>query len=572
MAGGTHDDAQGGARPRLSGIATRLDTAVGYDRDRTTAAYQSGFAAAVAVVALLVLTLDRDLFLSRTFLAGLLVVAVASACAFFSWLPDTTLGLALVTGADFLSVALLSYGTGLQYSVLGMLVLLPALWLAFERLWRGVVAAVLASLAVVVVPDLVHGAPFDLSFWLHAFLLPFIVGAIAGVAALLTEYRYRQDDLLAQERTRLTETLRSSQTTSLLLETVLNTIDTGVLVVDAQGVELMTNRRQQELLDLARPERDGDPWAVYDSDRTTLLRPDQLPSTLARNGELVRSALLWFGRERSSQRALLATSQAIHDGSGALWGAVVAYTDITDLVAAMQVKDDFVSTVSHELRTPLTSIIGYLELIEEGYEDSDFELTDEVHGQLEVVARNASRLLSLVSDLLTTAQHASGTLSLRMSAGRLDEITQQSLDGVVERALGRGVQLRVDVRPTPVQMLDQARIAQVLDNLFSNALKYTPSGGTVEVDVTAHSDHTSLRVRDTGIGMSESDVRSLFAKFFRAESARRAAIPGVGLGLVICKAIVEGHGGSIVVDSTLGSGSTFEVRLPLAAPHPQQAR
>jgi signal transduction histidine kinase len=121
-------------------------------------------------------------------------------------------------------------------------------------------------------------------------------------------------------------------------------------------------------------------------------------------------------------------------------------------------------------------------------------------------------------------------------------------------------------------MLDQARIAQVLDNLFSNALKYTPSGGTVEVDVTAHSDHTSLRVRDTGIGMSESDVRSLFAKFFRAESARRAAIPGVGLGLVICKAIVEGHGGSIVVDSTLGSGSTFEVRLPLAAPHPQQAR
>jgi len=274
---------------------------------------------------------------------------------------------------------------------------------------------------------------------------------------------------------------------------------------------------------------------------------------------------LWFGHERSTQRALLATSQAIFDGAGEVWGAVVANTDITDLVSAMQVKDDFVSTVSHELRTPLTSIIGYLELIEEGHEDGEYDLPDEVHGQIEVVARNASRLLALVSDLLTTAQHASGTLALRMTAGRLDEITQQSVDGVADRARARGVALRVDVRPTPEQLLDRARITQVLDNLFSNALKYTPRGGTVEIDVTAHSDHTSLRVRDTGIGMSESDVRSLFAKFFRAESARRAAIPGVGLGLVICKAIVEGHGGTIVVDSSLGQGSTFEVRLPLTA-------
>lgn len=572
MAGAiTRDDRRHGGRTTLSGFASRLDTTVGFDRGRTTAAYQSGFALATLVVAMLVLAYDRDLFVSRTFLAGLVLAAVASACAFFAWLPDTTLGIALITGADFVAVALLSYGTGLQYSVLGLLVLFPSLWLAFERLWPGVLAAVLATLAVVVVPDLVDGSPFNLSFWLHTFLLPFIVGAIAGVAALLTEYRYRQDDLLAQERTRLTDTLRSSQTTSLLLETVLNTIDTGVLVVDADGVELVTNRRQQEFMELARPEHEGEPWAVYGADRSTLLRPEQMPSSLARTGEMVHGAFLWFGHERETQRALIATSQAIYDGSGAVWGAVVAYTDITDLVAAMQVKDDFVSTVSHELRTPLTSIIGYLELIEEGHEDGEYELPDEVHGQIEVVARNASRLLALVSDLLTTAQHASGTLTLRMSAGRLDEITEQSLEAVAERATGRGVTLRVDVRPTPVQQLDRARITQVLDNLFSNALKYTPDGGTVEVDVTAHSDHTALRVRDTGIGMSESDVRSLFAKFFRAESARSSAIPGIGLGLVICKAIVEGHGGTIVVDSTLGHGSTFEVRLPLEAPTSQPA-
>lgn len=557
------DDAQQRPGPTLSGIAERLDTVVGFDRRRTTAAYQSGFAAAVVVVAVLVLVLDRDLFVSRTFLTGLALVVVASACAFFSWLPDTTLGLALVTGADFAVVALLSYGTGLQYSVLGLLVVFPALWLAFERLWPGVVAAVLATLAVVLVPDIASGSAYGLSFWLHILLLPLIVGAISGVAALLTEYRYRQDRLLEQERARLTETLTSSQTTSLLLETVLNTIDTGVLVVDADGGVLITNRRQQELMDLARPQTPDGTWAVYGPDRTTLVPPEQLPSALARGGEMVSGAFLWFGHERATQRALLATSQAIFDGAGEVWGAVVANTDITDLVAAMQVKDDFVSTVSHELRTPLTSIIGYLELIEEGHEDGEYDLPDEVHGQIEVVARNASRLLALVSDLLTTAQHGSGTLALRRSAGRLDEITQQAVDGITDRAHARGVGLRVDVRPTPEQLLDKARITQVLDNLFSNALKYTPRGGTVDVDVTAHGDHTSLRVRDSGIGMSESDVRSLFAKFFRAESARRAAIPGVGLGLVICKAIVEGHGGTIVATSTLGQGSTFEVRLPL---------
>ena len=564
--GSTHDDARSGSAPRLSGLAARLDTAVGVDRRRTTAAYQSGFAVAVVVVAALVFAFDRDLFVSGTFVAGLVLAAVASASAFSPWLPDTTLGLALVAGADFVVVALLSFAPGLQYSVLEVLVLFPSLWLAFERLWPGVAAAVLATLAVVVVPDVVDGAALDLSFWLHTFVLPFIVGAVAGVAALLTEYRYRQEELLEQERARLTETLRSSQTTSLLLETVLNTIDTGVLVVDAEGGVLITNRRQQELMELARPQTPDGPWAVYDSDRTTLVPPERMPSALAREGEMVTAAFLWFGHERSTQRALLATSQAIFDGAGEVWGAVVANTDITDLVSAMQVKDDFVSTVSHELRTPLTSIIGYLELIEEGHEDGEYDLPDEVHGQIEVVARNASRLLALVSDLLTTAQHTSGTLALRMTAGRLDEITQQSVDGVADRARARGVALRVDVRPTPEQLLDRARITQVLDNLFSNALKYTPRGGTVEIDVTAHSDHTSLRVRATGIGMSESDVRSLFAKFFRAESARRAAIPGVGLGLVICKAIVEGHGGTIVVDSSLGQGSTFEVRLPLAGP------
>src|SRR5690606_15559857 len=122
------------------------------------------------------------------------------------------------------------------------------------------------------------------------------------------------------------------------------------------------NRRQQELMELARPQTPDGPWAVYDSDRTTLVPPERMPSALAREGEMVTAAFLWFGHERSTQRALLATSQAIFDGAGEVWGAVVANTDITDLVSAMQVKDDFVSTVSHELRTPLTSIIGYLEL------------------------------------------------------------------------------------------------------------------------------------------------------------------------------------------------------------------
>jgi signal transduction histidine kinase len=301
---------------------------------------------------------------------------------------------------------------------------------------------------------------------------------------------------------------------------------------------------------------------MFEMDRTTPVPAQERPTYLAVHGETLTDRTMWLGDDPSTRRAVSVASHEIIDEAGQRHGTIVAVHDITEMIRAMRTKDDFVATVSHELRTPLTSIIGYLDLITDGEEDEEFELPEEVKSYLAVVSRNAEQLLVLVSDLLLTAQAESGTLRFRMSDVRIDQLAQRAIDSFKPRADAAGVTVKQNIDETSVQHADHARISQVIDNLLSNAIKYTRPGGSVRVLVTAKPDATVLTVADTGIGMDPRDLSSLFQKFFRAESARTNAIAGVGLGLVITKAIVDGHQGTIDVKSVLGMGTTVTVTLP----------
>jgi signal transduction histidine kinase len=226
------------------------------------------------------------------------------------------------------------------------------------------------------------------------------------------------------------------------------------------------------------------------------------------------------------------------------------------LVEIDTLKDEFVSSVSHELRTPLTSITGYVELLLED------EPSEEKRGYLSIVDRNAHRLLGLVSDLLFTARLQEGRLELERAEVDLGELVRHAVDSARPRAESSSVQLAVEADDVPPLLGEQVRLAQLLDNLVSNAIKFTPAGGRVTVRLNAGDGLAHIEVSDTGIGIPDDEREKLFERFFRSQTALERQIQGTGLGLYISKAIVEAHGGRIGVLSHEEEGTTFVVDLP----------
>jgi signal transduction histidine kinase len=228
-----------------------------------------------------------------------------------------------------------------------------------------------------------------------------------------------------------------------------------------------------------------------------------------------------------------------------------------------RMKDEFVSLVSHELRTPLTSIRGYLELMLGG--DGD-PLTEDQRRFLGIVDRNSQRLLALVGDLLFLAQVDAGRLAMEFDDLDLTEVVEESVETARPIAEAKGIALTAASTPVPEFRGDRARLAQVLDNLVSNALKFTSNGGRVTVSLRPDNGHVVLEVADTGFGIPEKEQEQLFQRFFRSSSATANAIPGTGLGLTIAQAIVERHQGRISIESAENEGTTVRVEIPVGSP------
>jgi PAS domain S-box-containing protein len=222
-----------------------------------------------------------------------------------------------------------------------------------------------------------------------------------------------------------------------------------------------------------------------------------------------------------------------------------------------RLKDGFVALVSHEVRTPLTSILGYLELL------SDQELTEEQRLYTNIIDRNSNRLLRLINDLLFIAQIEDGQLTVEHDRVDLGAIITEALDAAAPTAKAGEVELVGNHSSSLTITGDGGRLAQLLDNLISNAIKFTPAGGKVVVSASSSAGAVWLEVRDTGIGISADDQERLFNKFFRTRVATKASIQGTGLGLAISKAIVQAHGGTISVESKEDAGTTFRVDLPV---------
>jgi two-component system phosphate regulon sensor histidine kinase PhoR len=369
----------------------------------------------------------------------------------------------------------------------------------------------------------------------------------------VTEQREHVDRLKAAHE----EIEREHQT----LEAIFEAVSVGLLLIGSDGHYERSNRRHKETMSLPFPDghagEAGQLGLVYFPDGKTLMSREDMPSYRALQGEEFDDYTYWVGDDPRTRAAFSTSARQVRGPAGEKLGAALAYQEITDLMRAMQVQDEFVSSVSHELRTPLTSVLGYLEMLCE--HDG---LPADVIGQLRVVQRNALRLQTLLSDLLHVGQVGEDSLQLQRAPIDLAALVREAVEASRPFAEKSGLTVETDAPEHLGAVVDEHRIRQVLDNLLSNAIKYGGTGGSVTTVLQAEADGIRLEVSDTGLGIAADEVEHVFGRFFRGGEALEKHIPGTGLGLNIVSTIVAAHDGEVGLESEVGRGSTFRVTLP----------
>jgi PAS domain S-box-containing protein len=329
---------------------------------------------------------------------------------------------------------------------------------------------------------------------------------------------------------------------------VISNMTAGVLALDADGRIRQTNHKAEELLGVSEERLLSHPFAEVVPQVSDALAEVESSDTDALAIRLTLAA-----------RTLHVDSSPIRDPEGNSSGRVVLLHDRTQEEQLNRMREELVSVVSHEMRGPLTTIKGYLQLILRGEAGPlDVEL-DQI---LRMVSENAQRLAALIDDLLDLSHLESGQVSLQKRPVNVTALLYCAYCDLQRQAEEKGVGLLTEVPDEPLRVFgDERRLLQVLSNLGSNAVKFTPACGEVTLWGRAEGEKVVFGVTDTGIGISEEDQKQLFTKFFRSREATRREIPGSGLGLCITRRIVEGHGGTVEIESTPGQGTAARVTL-----------
>ncbi len=262
-----------------------------------------------------------------------------------------------------------------------------------------------------------------------------------------------------------------------------------------------------------------------------------------------------------SEQVIQLVATPLRDANEKLTGALVVLHDVSELRQLEAVRRDFVANISHELKTPLAAIRGLVETVID-----DKGMGQETHDRfLDKIQSQSARLNSLVSDLLTISRLESENAAADFRPLDLREPVGESLQSLVPSVDAKKLELNRTVPSSPVDIIgNREALRELVDNLVGNSIKYTPSGGRVDVRLRAEGDWAVLEVEDTGIGIAPADQSRVFERFYRVDKARSRELGGTGLGLSIVKHVALSHGGSVSLRSAMGEGSIFRVQVPLA--------
>lgn len=495
----------------------------------------------------------------------------------------------LIPAVDILAIGALRLGTGGTASLFSAFVLLPVIWLAAAPGLRPVfLIGVLTSIAFLM-PIALDTTSGDLA-WLRGVISPLVfavVGAIVNELSRLQRLRTAQAEALVVERTAalsanlsMVEQLQASEKqyqflldsfsslwTSITAQAVIATDRKGVVIAWNPGAERLIGMSVDEALGGVSVERFFDPSALgLFADPATPRSLDDSTGMRALLDEVDAGRTVEADVDMSTAGGSVVPVRltlSLYQGTdGTQRGYLLVVTDETKAVEVARLKDEFVGMISHELRTPLSAIIGFLDLLQN---DPEQPLTADQQDFVAVIERNAKRLLNLVGDLLFTAQAESGRFPLEKADTDLSALVASAVESAGPNAQKNGIELISAIPADPVHLfVDADRIGQAVDNLLSNAIKFTPRGGRVTARLEMRDGDVRICIEDTGLGIPEEEQGMLFTRFFRASTATRNAVPGVGLGLTITRAIVLAHGGSMSMHSEVGKGTEFWFTLPVA--------
>lgn len=355
---------------------------------------------------------------------------------------------------------------------------------------------------------------------------------------------------------RLREALSQNEEEKEKLASILTNMSDGVVATDESGVVILMNTRAAHMLGSEGPLPEGAPL-----DELLGLNHEQSGSLAEGNAQSAMLRLSPMGGGEVTNIVRVTFTPIHRREGGGIAGTIAVLQDVTEQENLEESRREFVANVSHELRTPLTTIKSYAEALDDGALD-DPQLALRFVG---VIRNETERMIRLVTDLLHLSRLDSKESSLRIQQTDISEMLEDVADRFSFQIRQKRIHIRTRVRKEVASAwLDRDQIDQVLGNLVSNALKYTPEGGSIQLEALKNEEGMlAISVRDSGIGIPKKDIERIFERFYRVDKARSRNMGGTGLGLSIAREIVKAHGGSISLQSELNEGSLVTFTLPL---------
>lgn len=523
-------------------------------RTRSVWRTQLILAAAVVAICLLVLMLEPELFGQWTFTAGTsAIIALTLATLIIPWqrLPS-----AAVVAVPFLDAAAIGLITSADELRFGFLWAFPVMWVSMH-FKPAAIGAMLAFIGAVLLVDIAlpPGEGFSLTLIIVLITLAFI----AITTHLATRQNRTLRRLLSRQASRLTLTAERRKEQERRSNEILNGVDTGVMRISSTGQVLAVNEAYTRLygldpLDPSLPARSIE----YRGLRGMPIPAMDRPFARAARGETFTDERLWLFTPEGRWHALSLTTKRLFSSRSEDASLLLIASDITAISYAERERARLAAIASHELKNPLTVLIANAELAL----DTE-EMAPKLRARLETMLDAGNRMEEIAGSLLTSSRSVATARDTHDDID-LREIVAESVASFGPTARSHGVTVDTEATDSLPLVGDGFRLRQVIDNLVSNAIKYTPSGGSVTITGVRDEDTVQLTVADTGIGVAADELPKLLDPYFRTRQAQKTA-SGTGLGLGITRDIITSHKGTLSISSEEGVGTTVTVTLPRRA-------
>lgn len=379
-----------------------------------------------------------------------------------------------------------------------------------------------------------------------------------------------------QTNTKPADVIKSLDDEKAMSQIILDSIDDGMVLLDSQGIIRKFNPAAANITGWKQAEAVGLDWQLvfkFVNDKNEAVAPEATAfGRVFGTGQSIRDNNAILTGKSGNQIALsISASPLGANNASGVTAAVATFRDVSQERQEENQRAEFISTASHEMRTPVAAIEGYLSLALNAKVAS---IDDRARGYLDKAHTSTQHLGQLFQDLLTSAKAEDGRLVSHPQVVEIGEFLEQLTDELKFAADKKGLAVEmvtgnnqtIDTSSKVIEPLfyvnvDPDRLKEVITNLFDNAVKYTPEG-KITLGLTGNSTTVQIYVRDTGPGIPREDISHLFQKFYRVDNSATRTIGGTGLGLFICRKIIELYKGQIWADSELGHGSTFYINLP----------